>query len=439
MREFAAVDSRSSKPRFKLSKSRSSKEVHRLYLPDVMLIGMWALMCIAIPLWALFDASGWDLEIYRAAVESVHVGRDPYLDSIVKQATYLKRLEHHQVAPGDAPNNYVYPPVTLPLLRVAGEYPGWVLATGYWLLYALGALAVVWAGMQAVEADERRYVRFVAPVALFFPALLENGVILCGNIAYIVYGLALTAAVVGWKAGRWGLLFLVVLAASAFKITFLTLLLIPVFSARKQWSTALLIAFNGIAIFVSQLIASPVLFKHFEQAVELQIVNNRDFGCSPAGIFAGVLFDHGIAYTEAGIVFYLAYALLLFCVLAYFSHLFKGGLIPLKRWIPLLLLGVILINPRIIEYDLAVLSIPLVLIIWRLLPELKTSRAIAASTLAAFVVMNVVAFHNWLWWKEIACLLMITLFVAGTRQLHLSSTWKEPNSFPRDAARQHSQ
>ena len=140
-----------------------------------MLIGMWALMCIAIPLWALFGASGWDYEIYRAAVESVHVGRDPYLDGIAKQSTYLKRLALHQVAPGDAPNNYVYPPVTLPLLRVAGEYPGWVLATGYWLLYALGALAVVWAGMQAVEADERRYLRLLLRLHCFSSIARERG------------------------------------------------------------------------------------------------------------------------------------------------------------------------------------------------------------------------------------------------------------------------
>ena len=430
MRKFAAVDSPSSTPRFELSNKESSKVVHRFSLPRVTLIGMWTLMCIAIPLWALFDASGWDLEIYRAAIESVHVGHDPYLDGIARQSTFNKQVALHQVSSGDAPNNYVYPPVTLPLLRIAGEYPGWALEVGYWLVYALGALAVVWAGMQAVEADERRYIRFVAPVALFFPALLENGVILCGNIAYVIYGLALTAAVLGWKGRGWELFYLVTLAASCFKITFLTLLLIPLFSARRQWSTALLIAFNGIAIFVSQLVASPVLFRHFEQAIELQIVNNRDFGCSPAGIFAGFLFDHGIAYAKGGVVFYLAYALPLLCVLAYFSHRFKGGLIPLERWIPVLLLGVILINPRIIEYDLAVLTLPLVLILWRLLPGLKTSRAIAASALAAFVVINVLALQSWLWWKDIACLLMTTLFLAGARHLHLPGTWKDVASLP---------
>jgi hypothetical protein len=161
----------------------------------------------------------------------------------------------------------------------------------------------------------------------------------------------------------------------------------------------------------------PVLFRHFLQAIDLQFSNNRDFGASPAGIFAGFLFDHGLAYSHGGFIFYVLYAVPLFSLLVYLSRKFMSGAFPRSRWIPVLLLGVILLNPRIVEYDLAILTIPLALILWRLFPWLASSRTAAISTVAVFVTINIAAFQSWILWKNIACILLVSLFAAGAWQL----------------------
>ncbi len=143
--------------------------------------------------------------------------------------------------------------------------------------------------MQAVEDSERRYFIYFAPVAAFFPGLLANGTILGGNIAYILYALVLLAAVVGWRRGSWHWFYLAVLAASCVKAPLLSLVAIPVLSARRQWIPAGITTAAGAAFFAMQPLVWPTLFKHYLQAVELQFSYNHDFGSSPAGLFSEIL------------------------------------------------------------------------------------------------------------------------------------------------------
>jgi hypothetical protein len=382
-----------------------------------VVVTLWAMVLIAIPLWSRFDTSGWDVAVYHAAMRAQRIGHDPYADAIAIQTAYHSQLALHPNTTSGRPYNFVYSPMTLPLLRLIGRIPEWLSGLGYWILYAIGAFAVVWAGMQLVEAKERKYFVFLAPIVVFFPGLLENGVILCGNISFIVYGAVLVTAVIGWQLGRWRWFYIAVLAASCFKTPLLTLLAIPLLSARKQWIPVGLTAGAGVCLFAVQPMIWPVLFRNFLQAVSLQFSNNRDFGVSPAGIFSGFLFDHGFAYSQGGFAFYLLYVIPLFSVLVYLSRRFMSGAFPLTRWIPVLLLGVILLNPRIVEYDLYILTIPLSLVLWRLLPGLANSRTAAISTLAAFVMVNIAAYQSWIIWKNIACILLVTLFSAGAWQL----------------------
>jgi hypothetical protein len=382
-----------------------------------IVIALWTMVLIAIPIWSRLDASGWDFAVYHTALQELRIGHDPYAAAIAAQLAYHHQLALHPNPTATPPYNYVYSPMTLPLLRLIGTIPAGLSRLGFWLMYAIGALAATWAGMQAVEEHERPCFAFLAPIAVFFPGLLENGVILSGNIAYIVYGAILVTAVLGWKLGRWRWFYLAVLAASCCKAPLLTLLAIPLLSARRQCIPAGLTAAAGLGLFAVQPIIWPVLFRHFLQAIDLQFSNNRDFGSSPAGIFAGFLFDHGLAYSRGGFIFYLLYAVPLFCLLVYLSRKFTSGAFPLTRWIPVLLLGVILLNPRIVEYDLAILTIPLALIVWRLFPALAHNRIAALSTLGLFVMVNIAAFQSWILWKNIACILLVSLFAAGAWQL----------------------
>lgn len=389
----------------------------RSFRAQKMVLALWAMVFLAIPIWAYLDASGWDLRIYQTAIRALRIGHDPYADAIAIQAAYHNQLALHPNAIPYPPYNYVYSPITLPLLRLVGEVPEWLSRSSYLLVYAIGAFAVVWVGVQAVEEKERKYFAFLAPVAAFFPGLLENGVILSGNIAYILYGVVLVTTVAGWKRGRWRWFYLAVLVASCFKAPLLTLLAIPVLSARQQWIPAGLTASAGVSLFVAQSMIWPVLFRNFLQAVELQISYNRDFGSSPAGMFAGFLFDHGLPYSHGSFIFYLLYAVPLFGFLVYLSNKFMSGYFPITRWIPVLLLGIILLNPRIIEYDLAILTIPFALIVWRLFPGLASNRIAALSALTVFVMINVAAYQGWIIWKNIGCILLVSLFSAGAWQL----------------------
>ena len=51
--------------------------------------------------------------------------------------------------------------------------------------YFSGWLLQVWVGMQCATPDERRILRYAAPIMAFFPGLLISDVIVSGNLAYI--------------------------------------------------------------------------------------------------------------------------------------------------------------------------------------------------------------------------------------------------------------
>ena len=380
-------------------------------LPRRMVWAFWLLVLAAMPVWIHFDTPGWDVAIYHSAIMALAAGHDPYADAIAVQTLFHQQMALHPHA--DPPYSYVYSPLTLPLLRAIGVVPGWMSGGIYWLVYAAGVLAEIWVGMWAVEDNERRYFLYVAPVAAFFPGLLANGIVLSGNVAYILYAAVLGAAVLGWRRGRWGWFYAVVLAASCVKAPLLSLAVIPVLSARRQWVPAGIIVAAGGALFAMQPIVWPVLFRHYLQAVELQFSYNRDFGCSPAGLFSGVLFDRGIPYSPASMIFYFCYAVPLFGVLLRLSREFLRGAFSLKRWIPVLLVGVILLNPRLIEYDVAPLAIPLALIGWRFLRSVMVGRTAVLVFIVAFVVANGFALTGWEVRKLIDGPLLLAFFAAG--------------------------
>ena len=157
------------------------------------------------------------------------------------------------------------------------------------------------------------------------------------------------------------------LLASFIKAPMLSLVAIPALSARKQWLPAGLTTAAGIALFAIQPVLWPSLFRNYLKAVDLQFLYNRDFGASPAGLFGDALFRMGKQYSTGSFVFYLCYAIPLFLLLLHLSREYLRGSFPLRQWVPVLLVGVILLNPRIMEYDLAAITLPLMLVAWRFL------------------------------------------------------------------------
>ncbi|AFL87895.1 hypothetical protein Terro_1589 [Terriglobus roseus DSM 18391] len=377
-----------------------------------VLLVLWLLVLAVFPVWVHFDAPGWDVAVYAKGMRDAAAGLDPYEQAMAVQRTY--HASHALQAGVAPPYSYVYSPITLPLLRGIAHAPEWLSGAVYWLLYALGALAQIWVGMRFVRRQEFGVFAFVAPLTLFFPGLLANGTVQSGNIAYILYALVFSAAVYGWRRQRWGWFYAAVLIASCVKAPLLSLVVIAPLSARRQILPAVATVAAGVSLFGFQPMLWPSLFRHYLQAVELQFSYNRDFGCSPAGLFSAIRFDHGLSYAPASYFVYLAYALPLLGCMFYLSRRFFRGDFTLQEWAPLLLVGTILLNPRLLEYDVAPITLPLALLAWRWVAGLGRFRVVAASVAVAFfVVANGLSIYSWEVRKRIDGPLLVILFVAG--------------------------
>ncbi len=380
---------------------------------------MCGLVAIALAVWAWIQPPGWDVAIYHTAIKSLQAGHDPYADAMAVQRIFHSQLAQHPDA--EPPYSYVYSPITLPILRLIGHAPTWLSGGVYLLLYLAAILAQLYVTLSAATEEERRYFLYLAPVAAFFPGLLASGILLSGNIAYILYAAVLLTAMLGWRRGEWRWFYLAVLVASCVKAPLLCLVAIAVLSARRQWIPAGLTTAAGLALFAVQPMIWPDLFRHYLQAVELQFSFNRDFGSSPAGLFCDLLYSHGIPYSPGGLIFYLGYAIPLVGTLFYLSRLFLRGCFTLQQWMPVMLVGVVLLNPRLIEYDLAPLALPLAFIGWRSLSAYLRPRRSTVAFALFFLVANAFALTRWTFWKIIEGPLLVIFFVAGSWFLLRSS------------------
>lgn len=359
---------------------------------------------------------GWDAHVYANAMRSLACGHDPYADGVAVQRTFHETAAAHD--PGVMPPyTYVYSPLTLPMLRAASLLPFTLAGMGYFLLYAVAVVAMAWALLQPAEPAERRFLAFFATMSPFFPGLLQTNVVLSGNVVYLLYAAVLCCAVLGWQRGRWLPFYAAVFVASCFKAPLLTLLLIPVLSARRQWTSAAITAALGVLAFAVQPLLWPVMFHHYLEAVGLQFEFNHDFGFSPSGLLGAALDARGLPYTGLSTAFYGLYAAVLLASLLWMARAFFRGEISLTRWIPVLLTGVVLLNPRIKEYDVALLSLPMAMIVGRMLPRGRNAWSRALLFVAVLLVLNLLTLDAADLWKPAEGVLMIVVYAAGCRQL----------------------
>lgn len=383
------------------------------YFSSIVVI-FWLCAILAAVIWFFVPsaASGWDLRVYAGAIHSLRMGHDPYLDGIAVQRAFHAHLAEHPNAP--PPFSYVYSPITLPLLRWLGRFPLQWVGGMYWLVYAVCAAAAVWVGIQAIEREERNVFMLLAPAAFFFPGLLENDVLFSGNIAYVIYGLIFVTAMIGWRRGQWLWFYLVAIAASCCKAPMLSLLAIPVLSSRKQWWPAGVSAVCGLALFAVQPLLWPAAFQHYLTAVQLQFTYNHDFSCSPAGLLADALY-YVLPYTVTSVVFYLFYAIPVFAILFYLSRRYLDGEFSLGQWMPVLLTGVILLNPRIMEYDVASIALPMALLAWRAFARNNTLGRTMLEMALFCAFINASSRSDW---RSAECLSLVGLFAAGSWNLY---------------------
>jgi hypothetical protein len=375
----------------------------------------WLCAFITIPIWNRVDPAGYDIAIYHNAIVSLHAGHDPYVDAMAIQDAFHRTFAQHPNA--IPPYSYVYAPITLPVLRLMGSLPTWLACSIYWLILIAGVFSVLWVTTRARERTELTFLTLIAPLAVFCPGLLAHDTILSGNVAFILYALVLLGAYIGWTRGTWRWCYLAILIASCFKPPLLTLLAIPFFSARRQWVPAGATAALGLGIFAAQSRVMPALFLHFMQAVQLQFTYNNDFGSSPAGVFSDFLVHHGVAYSPASLIVYLLYAAAIVSVLFYLSRQYLDGDLTLQQWMPVLLTGTILLNPRIMEYDAAPIAIPMALIAWRFFTRAGITTRAVLNYLGLVLAANLVAVNVAGAWKPTECLLLATVFSTGAWSL----------------------
>ena len=376
-----------------------------------IVIVFWMLAFATLPVWIAHDHVGWDVAVYQNAIRSLEAGHDPYADAIALQEVFHRSFALHPKSV--TPFSYVYSPITIALLRLIGAMPIWVAGIVYWLTYAFSALCLVRIGLQAAEENERRWLHFLAPAALFFPGALHHDALLSGNVALVLYALVLFGATVGWRRGQWHWCYLAVLFASCFKAPLLSLGVIPVLSARRQWLPAGITAALGGLLFAIQSRIWPSLFRRYLEAVELQFSYNRDFGCSPAGLLSNLLFSHGVSYAAAWTLFYLLYALPTFGLLLYLSRQFLNARLSIEQWLPVLLIGVILLDPRIMQYDVVPVTLPMALIGWRFLAHFNPPARAMLLLALIFAIANYTAAQDPGTWKLIECILLVALFATG--------------------------
>jgi hypothetical protein len=284
----------------------------------------------------IFANFGWDARDYMSAFEPYQIWALPYS-----------------------------PVVMIPVLGLGKLLPLLVMLRIFVFAYFSGWLIQLWAGMQCATPDERKIFRYVAPVITFFPGLLVSDAISCLNVAYILYGLMLAGAAWGWKRERWGWFYAAVLASSCFKVNMLTMLAIPLLCGRRQRMWAVATGAIGLLLYPLQSRIWPEDFQRYLISLNRLSGARGDFGYAPVGNLARVLSDSGAPYKIPCMLFYVVFAMALFLILLRLSRLYHEQRISFESWVPVMLLGVALLDPRILAYDFAWVSLPMAIVAWR--------------------------------------------------------------------------
>jgi len=271
--------------------------------------------------------------------------------------------------------------------------------------------------MQTVTEGERLLFLFLAPIAPFFPGLLANESLLSGNIAYILYAAIFSASWQGLRKAQWHWFYLATLLAAIVKPPMLFALLVPALSTRRQILPAAIAAATGASMLAAQALFFPSLFARFLITLHLQIQSHRDFGCSPAGLLSNLLARFVPDFCLLSLVFYAGYASVLLAILILLSRKFQRGDLSLQEWIPVVWIGTALLNPRLIEYDAAPLTLPMALIFYRCTRSLHRSLKRLFATTSVFVLVNVFAAGSWTHWKLAEGLVLVLSFAAGALRL----------------------
>ena len=300
----------------------------------------------AIGNWKYFGGF-WDARIYRAAVNGYLHGVNPYA-----------------LMPGM--DLFLYPPVflgaALALSKVLPSFiPGWSIYIAAYVAAVLGIwFCVAWAYLR------KGWMGFFAATACL--ALAPNAApivaVLTGNFSVLCYGALLLAALAGLRRRQWLPFYAVLLCCALVKPPFLLMLALPLFIGRKQ--LARVVATSGVVVvgYAAQRALFPQLFAGFRTALIRGSVAGGDIGYSVFGLVFKAIERHGSRLVALAYVAHLACVIVAAAVLL----LIRKRCHPdawNRDWLSLLLVAIVLANPRMKDYDVIIAIVPAAWLLWR--------------------------------------------------------------------------
>jgi hypothetical protein len=333
--------------------------------PSPWLTALWfAAFASVVGMFIFLPENSFDLRVSSEAMHYLRMGVDPYAASIARQKAEAA-LGHHkgEAALGHRVFVYLYPPISIELLKVLNMVPALLRAAIFWMVYAVGFGLQLWAGSRFALAAERRMLRFVFPLVMFFPAFVPSDTLLSGNIAIPMYGAVLAAAVRGWREERWGVFFAVVVATSLLKPPMLVWLAVPVLLGCAQLAPAVAAALCGVGLFAIQKFLWAQRFAEFMSSIRYTLPLEINY--STVAMFGKFLEFIGHPSDRAAVAFYIAVSLAMFGILMYFAREFRRKNVAGQNFAAVVLVSTALFAPRLKEYDLLPLTIPMALIVLR--------------------------------------------------------------------------
>jgi len=332
---------------------------------SLWLTALWfAALASVAGMFIFLPENSFDLRVSSEAMHYVRMGVDPYAVSLARQkAEAALGHDKGQAALGHHVFVYLYPPVSIEFLKALNMIPAWLRAAMFWIAYALGFGLQLWAGSRFALAAERHMLRFVFPLVMFFPAFVPSDTLLSGNIAIPMYGAVLAAAARGWHEQRWGAFFGVVLASSLLKPPILVWLVVPLLLGWAQVVPAVAVALCGVGLFAVQKLLWAQRFAEFMSSIRYTLPLEINY--STVAMFGRFLEFIGHPSDRAAVAFYIAVSLGIFGILMYFAREFRRKNVAGQNFAAVVLVSTALFAPRLKEYDLLPLTIPMALIVLR--------------------------------------------------------------------------
>ena len=283
-----------------------------------------------------------DLPVYAKALHAFVTGSDPYA------------IDHYGL-------HFVYPPLVLAAaawcVRLLPGHGAKFLFIG---VHAIAVFAMPFV-LACYYVRARWWGRYLPVLVLIAePGFVGLRALYSANVAPTLYLAAFLAAIPGLRRNRWRWFYFVVLLAALVKITLLVLLILPLLGGSRQWVGSVATGCTAVAANVLQRRLYPGLYAGYKAALVQQVAVQHQFGVGVFGFAARL--DHHL-HAKVGMLAYglhATFVLLMLTALFLLKHrrgseserAFPTNATTSTVWLGMLVIAVILANPRVLHYDM---------------------------------------------------------------------------------------